>query len=419
MSRILPIRPDMQHLKNEAKALLKAHRAGDRSACGVLRHLPRLAGKDDAAVLAAEVKLAEAQYALAREYGFASWPDLRAAVPARPAADFCPDAQPEAMVLPDPPVGGTGPDRQVAALSMVLSYCGAMVDAIDVAGDSGKAFILQADALHKPYGADVQQLDIGWWPLDGWGVEIRLDFLSRAYGIGARPLPRDQAQGKADPTAHYRRYLQDPVVASLQEGRPAIDYSCGDIHVIIGIDSGEPPLLSQLSCRKELNIQRMGQYPFAVMVFGPPGQAMDRRQVDAEAIGHAVRLGRDEVDLSDRRGKYSGRSAWQLWAEQLAEADLTGPHFYHANVVGHLKPHRRAAVEYLRRLAERHSAAAGNLLSAAQTYDKVVELLDQADTGKQAFATRSGPEQLAELIDRAAQLEAEAVDSLADAAGNM
>ena len=31
--------------------------------------------------------------------------------------------------------------------------------------DSGLAFILQADALHKAHSANVNQLDLGWWSL--------------------------------------------------------------------------------------------------------------------------------------------------------------------------------------------------------------------------------------------------------------
>jgi len=54
MSRNLPARPNLEYLKNEAKDRLDDLRLAD----------PR-------------AQLADAQYALAREYGFASWPALK------------------------------------------------------------------------------------------------------------------------------------------------------------------------------------------------------------------------------------------------------------------------------------------------------------------------------------------------------
>jgi hypothetical protein len=57
MSRDLPPRPNLEHLRKQAKALLSE----------LQQHNPAL-------------QLADAQHALAREYGFASWPKLTAHV---------------------------------------------------------------------------------------------------------------------------------------------------------------------------------------------------------------------------------------------------------------------------------------------------------------------------------------------------
>ena len=57
MSRSLPPRPNLEHLKKQAKDLLQ----------DLKQKNPTL-------------KLADAQHALAREYGFASWPKLKAYV---------------------------------------------------------------------------------------------------------------------------------------------------------------------------------------------------------------------------------------------------------------------------------------------------------------------------------------------------
>jgi hypothetical protein len=63
MSRQLPSHPNLEHLKKQAKELLR-----------------ELQPRDPA------LKLADAQHAIAREYGFASWPKLKAHVESLSAA---------------------------------------------------------------------------------------------------------------------------------------------------------------------------------------------------------------------------------------------------------------------------------------------------------------------------------------------
>ncbi len=63
----LPPSPDLSFEKKQAKALVRACRAGDAAALARIRaHLPRKA--------AAGVSLADAEHVIARERGFASWP---------------------------------------------------------------------------------------------------------------------------------------------------------------------------------------------------------------------------------------------------------------------------------------------------------------------------------------------------------
>lgn len=64
MSRTLPPHPNLDHLKKQAKELL-----------------PTLQQQNPS------LKLADAQHALARDYGFASWPKLKAYVEALPRAE--------------------------------------------------------------------------------------------------------------------------------------------------------------------------------------------------------------------------------------------------------------------------------------------------------------------------------------------
>jgi len=67
----LPARPSLDHLRHEARDLLRAAQAGDPAAVGRI------------AAVSAAPTLASAQLALAREYGFASWARLKTEVQAR------------------------------------------------------------------------------------------------------------------------------------------------------------------------------------------------------------------------------------------------------------------------------------------------------------------------------------------------
>ncbi len=86
MKRIPP-RPDLGHLKKQAKTLLSSYRQGDVAAIAQFRaHLPAAAARSDAAIAAMDLRLHDAQSCIAREYGFVSWPDLQGFVLARQAA---------------------------------------------------------------------------------------------------------------------------------------------------------------------------------------------------------------------------------------------------------------------------------------------------------------------------------------------
>lgn len=99
-TRHLPDQPSLDHLRQQAKSLQRAVRAGDAEAAGrVTERYPGGVPAD-----AAQFGLSEAQLVVAREYGFPSWPRLKryletvaefswnpAAANGKtdPAADFC------------------------------------------------------------------------------------------------------------------------------------------------------------------------------------------------------------------------------------------------------------------------------------------------------------------------------------------
>jgi hypothetical protein len=76
--RPLPSHPNLDHLKRQAKDLLRAHAARSIAAAQLIREFhPNFSGVLDEAIFAAEFKLSSAQLTVARESGFPSWARLK------------------------------------------------------------------------------------------------------------------------------------------------------------------------------------------------------------------------------------------------------------------------------------------------------------------------------------------------------
>src|SRR5258708_15315440 len=70
MSRELPAKPNLEHLKEQAKDLLRKIQQGEPGAIERVRSLISFSAP-------ASLKLADAQHVIARDYGFSSWPKLK------------------------------------------------------------------------------------------------------------------------------------------------------------------------------------------------------------------------------------------------------------------------------------------------------------------------------------------------------
>jgi hypothetical protein len=76
--RRLPSSPNLDHLRYQAKDLLREHAARDPGAAQRIREFhPRFAGVTDAEIFDTHLRLSDAQLAIAREFGFPSWARLR------------------------------------------------------------------------------------------------------------------------------------------------------------------------------------------------------------------------------------------------------------------------------------------------------------------------------------------------------
>ena len=77
----LPPQPSLEHLRSQAKQLLKAHKEGARDAFQRIRSFfPKLSDATAPDIQSADFGLQDAQLVIAREYGFASWTRLKEAV---------------------------------------------------------------------------------------------------------------------------------------------------------------------------------------------------------------------------------------------------------------------------------------------------------------------------------------------------
>ena len=85
----LPPRPNLQQLKNQAKDLLKAYRAGQPAAFVRFREsLPRLSAASDEHLARLALSLRDAQRVVAVEHGFANWSHMQTHIQRRERVDM-------------------------------------------------------------------------------------------------------------------------------------------------------------------------------------------------------------------------------------------------------------------------------------------------------------------------------------------
>jgi hypothetical protein len=164
-SRHFPVRPDLEQLRHQAKDLLRAVRRGEPSAVAeLLAHHPEPIDPADA-------KLADAQLALARSYGIASWPRLALACKL---------------------IDAIWRDDVDAVRELVLKHPRLLhEDARAVKGNWGPPMSYAANlgrdriiAMLRELGAE----DVGF-AFDRACLQGQIDTARRLYSMGARPAP--------------------------------------------------------------------------------------------------------------------------------------------------------------------------------------------------------------------------------------
>ena len=173
----LPAKPSLDHLRRQARDLLRAAQAGDTKAAGRIRAVSDV------------LTLANAQLAVAREYGFASWTRLRDEVAARTAGlarqaeAFC-----EASIR-----DGTGrAARMLAATPELARY--SFATAV-ILGDAGR---VRTELGRDPGLATQADTRTGWAPLHAASAS-RWHRLDPARAEGLLAVARMLLDAGADP----------------------------------------------------------------------------------------------------------------------------------------------------------------------------------------------------------------------------
>ena len=281
--RTLPARPDLQQQRKLAKELLHAFRAGDSQAIARIR--AELPDKRD-------ISLTDAQFVLAREYGFATWRELRERIEKHIVAALPPIEQFKRAVH----------DRDAKALRQVLERhdeARAVINAPIFGFDSPALVAISGDSLELvdvllEFGADPNRKS-SWWaggfhPLYG------------ARGAVAERLIAAGAVPDACAAAHLDR--PDLLTAMLAEDPARVHERGGD---------GKTPLHFARSRR-------------VVDLLLAAGADLDARDVDHRSTAAEWMLGDDPDEARPELAKYlveRGASADIFLAAALGLTDLT------------------------------------------------------------------------------------------------
>jgi hypothetical protein len=233
MPHSLPERPSLEYLRKEAKALLRAQRAGDRNVCEALRFLRRFTYATDQDILSAQLSLHEAQFALAMDYGFASWAQLTANVDAltRQGRE---EREEQRVVVRSVPHGNFDIhwDMPVRAMATLLEFRGVQADHDEFLAVSGDAFSL----CHASHWQGTAYLCTPTNPVrnlaEGYGLHY-----SSTHAGPTGPLLHGRSR---DERSELAREALRRVHAEIDAGRPVLisgaEAHCGSSSLIVGYE---------------------------------------------------------------------------------------------------------------------------------------------------------------------------------------
>ena len=359
MSPSLPAKPSLEHLRNQAKDLLRAQRYGDAPGCQLLRGLRQYADIPDVELLAAEVKLREAQLALALNYGFDSWEDLRTAVQSRSVTDVATLAAVKLRCNPEiPEYAGAGVPLGITA---ALNHAGIDIDYMTYVAATGWAFSFSYNYDGAPYTA--QMAIRGNAANDSW-IEI-FAFVPLKLGLAYNIAPTLEPE-KSWPFVKKYVDAHVPIMSEHIDGGLISGYRehVGKSQVFFDGSVGEG----------WTDIDALDPYHMAV--FEKAGEPVPRKQFLREALQRAVAKGSSHeadgepqgvaaleaylADVKDPSKDFADSSEWFCWA-----------------AFQRLMARRCAAVWLTRIVSELAGDVASHVQEAAQHYQRAFECYEE------------------------------------------
>ena len=390
MTRTLPPRPDFTQLKHQAKDVLCAHKQRDSSVCPVLRRLRRFGSADDAGILGQPLALHEAQYALAMEYGFASWSALKHHVEktsGRPSPVRREKGRTYIAGLEKHPIGHDGEHENsvIASIAGVMAAMGEQELTYEyLMGTSGAAFRVQMaqpdwcpSAACAPCGYDSVPgvMRTTGYRLTWIDTQREGKWLTDGVKEAHKAVPRSVDRGVPVLLSSKEAGL---IVGYQVDGKFVVrPYAHGDDGYTDSEVFGAPAVLASFITEKTT----ADDWAWAVGIIEPEDLPASRHEAVVNSLHLAVMLANTE-----RFGPYlSGFAAMHYWIDGLTDdsrfADLTEKNWFvpaHANgyCYGCLWSCRLTAEKYLREVASHHeNPIRSELLGIAGLYKREHEVL--------------------------------------------
>ncbi len=444
MTRSLPVRPSLRFLQEQAKDLLKDQRASDARVCSTLRLLRRFHAASDGDILSADVALTEVQFALALDYGFASWPAMKQhieTVTADAASPATPEGEPGIkLVLPGVPKIGYHKRSCPfpGSAEAVLKYLGHAEPYDYLMGISGAAF---RRLWHRDDGGNI---DLGYFQPE----PFRLMFSALGYDYRVYPMSN-------------KPVLIEAVKQSIATGKPVIAFGIigpPEAGLVCGYDQGGEVMIGQSFFdfahygdethyyEKEDWFEDMAKKgpefdepgPLGMIVLGDRVQRPAPREVLATSLDWAIELARIS-HRANMPNHISGLAAYDSWADGLeVDEDYTRnePHeppdpesptapkdtteiriMVHRDQYAMLTE-RAEAARFLHRMAEHAGEAAPLVREAADLYEPIGAAnvwpwkKHQGEEVIQGIRDGTQRRAIAAEVRRAKQMETRAVEKL-------
>jgi hypothetical protein len=375
--RRLPERPSLENLKNQAKTLQKQHRAGDADALARVAALVREAE--------APLKLHDAQFVLAREYGFASWPKLVEQLESLAPSGRVRREQGRVWIdgVPRLRWGASPEPTYIAALEAAFRGSERPLDVTTLLGDSGLGFRLRWATR------DGGNAWCGSGPCGEWPDEV--DALNRATGYVYRWDP-PEAGAPNSPERHAS------IVASIERGWPILGFGQQmDMAVIFGYeDEGRRVVVSDLWASEEAAVMATADAKSVSMFLQRIEPPLARAQAVRAGLTLALKRWREGVvdpDPITGATYHYGDAGYRRWISDLERAesltDMQRSNLFFLNGWTYSSLHQtrtQHAASYLR-AALQHAPAPAHvgLEAAAGCYERIRERLGSWDPRSPMF----------------------------------